>query len=151
MLPDFNSLTDQVQLICSSYRQLLGRALINPRAGTSLAEELFNAPLVVLSHGTESDPVFNFGNRMALELFEMDWEALTSLPSRFSAEAPNREERARLLDRVARFGFIDDYQGVRISSSGKRFLISEATVWNLSDAAGRHCGQAAAFSHWTLL
>ncbi|MDB0055877.1 MEKHLA domain-containing protein [bacterium] len=78
----------------------------------------------------------------------MTWEQFTSSPSRFTAAAPNREERARLLAEVTENGFIDNYSGVRISSSGKRFRIKQATVWNLSDPDGTPTGQAATFSHW---
>ncbi len=48
-------------------------------------------------------------------------------------------------------GFIDDYAGVRVSATGRRFRIEAATVWNLVDAAGALHGQAAAFDRWTLL
>ena len=96
-------------------------------------------------------PVFFYGNRLALQLFEMSWENFTRLPSRFSAEAPDREERARLLARVARDGYIDDYAGVRIAASGRRFRIEAAVVWNLIDAAGTCHGQAATFDRWVRL
>ncbi len=33
-----------------------------------------------------------------------------------------------LLARVRKFGFIDDYSGVRVSSSGRRFIIEGCTV-----------------------
>ena len=78
-------------------------------------------------------------------------EAFTQTPSRFTAEEPNREERARLLQRVTADGYIDDYSGVRISSSGQRFQIERATVWNLLTLDGKRLGQAATFSHWILL
>ncbi|MEW4451143.1 MEKHLA domain-containing protein [Bremerella sp. JC817] len=29
--------------------------------------------------------------------------------------------------------------------------IEQAIVWNLTDAAGNHVGQAATFDHWTFL
>jgi hypothetical protein len=70
------------------------------------------------------------------------------MPSRLTAEAPDRTERARLLAEVAARGFIDDYSGVRISRTGQRFRIERATVWNLSDDEGRRCGQAATFRTW---
>ena len=73
------------------------------------------------------------------------------MPSRLTAEAPDRAARARLLAQVAAQGFIDDYAGVRISRAGKRFLIERATVWNLTDDQGRLCGQAATFQTWRLL
>ena len=67
---------------------------------------------------------------------------------RLTAQAPNREERARLLAQVAAKGYIDDYSGVRISRKGRRFRIERATVWNLTDENGSPCGQAATFSKW---
>ena len=70
---------------------------------------------------------------------------------RYSAEAVNREARAGLLARVARDGYIDDYSGVRISASGRRFCIEAATVWNLVAADGSMHGQAASFSRWQAL
>jgi len=73
---------------------------------------------------------------------------LTRIPSRWTAEAPNRAERARLLAEVTARGFIDDYSGVRIARTGQRFLIERVTVWNLTDDAGRYGGQAATFREW---
>ena len=121
------------------------------RAPAALAEKVFHAPFVLVSHGTEADPILNYGNQTALALWEMSWDELTRTPSRLTAEAPNREERARLLNTVARRGFIDDYSGVRISKSGRRFRIAAATVWNLISPDGKNCGQAALFSHWEFL
>jgi hypothetical protein len=122
--------------------------LFNP---LGLAKNVFAAPFVLVSHGTEADPVLNYGNAAALALWEMTWEELTRTPSRLTAEAPNRAERARLLAAVTRAGFIDDYSGIRISKNGRRFRIAQATVWNLLDKQGRHAGQAATFSDWEFL
>lgn len=116
-----------------------------------LSRRVFEAPFVVVSHGTQADPVLNYGNLTALGLWELSWDELTQMPSRFTAEAPNREERARLLNRVTRDGYIDDYSGVRIAKTGRRFQIARATVWNLLAADGSHAGQAAMFSEWTFL
>lgn len=149
--PDFQSLETHSKLMLESYARLIQKPLLEIDPKQSLAEQLYHAPFVLLSHGMQDDPIFNFGNHAALELFELTWDGLIALPSRFSAEAPNRDERAALLDRVTRFGFIDDYQGVRISSTGKRFLIKQATVWNLSDEHGIKHGQAACFSIYETL
>jgi hypothetical protein len=116
-----------------------------------LSQKIFEAPFVVVSHGTEADPVLNYGNRAALALWEMSWVELTRTPSRLTAEAPSREERARLLETVTRRGFIDDYSGVRISKTGRRFRIRRSTVWNLLTEDGRPGGQAAMFDHWEFL
>ena len=48
-------------LLLDSFAQVLGRELI-PREGSAAeqAERLFYAPRVVVSHGTEADPVLNY-------------------------------------------------------------------------------------------
>ena len=113
-----------------------------------MAKRVDEAPFFVASHGLETDPVLDYGNRCALELFAMNWEEFTQTPSRLTAEAPNRAERERLLTSVTEKGFTDDYSGVRISADGKRFRIHQATVWNVTDKSGVKIGQAATFSEW---
>ncbi len=140
---------DRLALIPQSFARLTSRALLGDTPPTPAA--LWVAPMVILAHGTEADPVFFYGNAMGLAVFELTADALLRTPSRLSAEAPDRAERARLLDQVSRHGFIDDYAGVRISATGRRFRIEQATVWNLIDAAGQIRGQAAAFARWTRL
>ncbi|WP_072390162.1 MEKHLA domain-containing protein [Hyphomicrobium sp. CS1GBMeth3] len=135
-----------IEFIGDSYQRLTGHPLVSGEG--DLIERLWSAPLAIVAHGTQSDPIFFFGNRTALTLFEMDFAAFTRLPSRFSAEPPLREERTRLLERVTRDGVINDYAGVRISATGKRFRISNASVWSLTDATGQPIGQAAAFTDW---
>jgi hypothetical protein len=142
------------QTVCltRSLKHWTGRELL---AGVSrpveLARRVFEAPFVVVSHGLEADPILNYGNRTALALWEMSWEELTRTPSRLTAEAPNREERVRLLAAVTQHGFIDDYSGVRISKTGRRFRIARATVWNLLAEDGKPRGQAAMFDRWEFI
>ena len=132
-----------------SFHALTGRDLIDPALSPeAAAEALFHASFVILSHGAAPDPILTYGNLTALNLFAVTWEELIQMPSRLTAEAPNRAERARLLAQVTARGFIDDYSGVRISHTGQRFLIERATVWNLTDMEGKHCGQAAMFQAW---
>ncbi len=132
-----------IEAIARSYERLLGKGLVE--AGNDVVQGLWRAPQVILAHGTQPDPVFFFGNLAALDCFETDLDALLSMPSRLSAEAPLREERQSLLDRVARDGVIDDYAGVRISAKGRRFRIEQAVVWTVTDEHGRPLGQAATF------
>ena len=115
------------------------------------AKHIFHAPFVVLSHNTETDPVLTYSNLIGLELFELRWEQLVLTLSRNTAETPERGERMRLLDKVTKLGYIDDYAGVRVSSSGRRFRIERATVWNLAGKDGEVLGQAAKFDNWTML
>jgi hypothetical protein len=141
----------RLALIADSHRRLTGRPLVPDCTSGALAAALWEAPCAIVAHGTEADPVFFYGNRLALALFGMDFAAFSRLPSRFSAEPLARGERARLLARVTRDGFIDDYAGIRISATGRRFCITAATVWNLVDAAGVRHGQAATFADWQFL
>ena len=139
-------------ILVRSLKHWTGRDLLpGITAPAELAQGLFDAPFVLVSHGTQADPVLNYGNAAALALWELSWADFTRTPSRFTAEAPNREERARLLAMVTAQGFIDDYSGVRISKNGRRFRIAQATVWNLLTREGNHYGQAAMFSQWEFL
>jgi hypothetical protein len=137
----------RLALIADSHFRLTGRRLVDENT----AHALWAAPAVIVAHDTAPDPIFFFGNRRALTLFETAPENFTAMPSRLSAEAELREERARLMARVTRDGFIDDYSGIRISATGQRFRIHRATVWNLVDVAGHLHGQAATFSEWKML
>lgn len=142
----------QTQIIARSLKHWTGRELLRGNfPAAEIADKIFHVSFVLVSHGTEADPVLNYGNAAALALWEMSWAELTHTPSRLTAEAPNREERARLLAAVTARGFIDDYSGVRISKTGRRFKISRATVWNLLTEDNKPCGQAAMFAHWEFL
>lgn len=134
----------RISLIAESFARLLRRPLVVPCEDVIAA--LWEAPNAIVAHGVETDPVFFFGNRAALAAFDCDVADFTAMPSRLSAEAPLRDERQRLLDRVARDGFIDDYGGVRVSARGRRFRIARAVVWNLIDDRGVRRGQAATFA-----
>jgi len=139
-------------LLCRSYERFTGKPLLTFTVDPNeCITKLFDAPFALVSHGTEEDPIFNFGNQTALDLFELTWPQFTVLASRMSAEPLNREKRQMLLDRVARHGYIDNYKGIRISSTGRKFLIENATVWNIVDDLDRYHGQAAAFNKWSYL
>ena len=150
--PDNDYLAAHIDLLRSSLLRLAGRDLIagEPSPGQA-AERIWHAPFALLSHDTAPDPILTYANRCALELFELTWEQMVETPSRLTAEALQREERARLLALVSSRGYVDDYAGVRVSRTGRRFRIEAATVWNLQDAAGRRRGQAAMFARWRLL
>jgi hypothetical protein len=141
-----NFLVGHVLDIKNSFRQWLFKELIpDIQSDEQFARQLFYAPFAVVSHDMESDPVFNYANLKALELFELSWEDFTHLPSRLTAEPVNQAERERLLAEVTEKGYIDHYEGVRITSTGKRFLIKNAVVWNLMDKNQQYKGQAARF------
>jgi PAS domain-containing protein len=131
-------------LLTGSYARLLNK----PLGAVSASWLYHDAPFVVLAHNADPDPRFIYANRAAQARFGYDWDEFVSLPSRLSAEANLREERQAALEKVARDGFVADYNGIRIAKSGRRFRISNAVVWQLIDEDGVLRGQAATFSGW---
>lgn len=131
-------------LLTQSYSRLVGQSLVPKEMNDwEAARWLYeDAPFGILAHTPDADPVFMYGNKAAQKRFEYTWQELTRLPSRLSAEAPNREERQEFLDRVKRDGFACGYRGVRVTKSGKRFLIEDATLWQLYSQDDAFCGQA---------
>ncbi|MFZ3014731.1 MAG: MEKHLA domain-containing protein [Nitrospira sp.] len=138
--------------LLESYHYWIRQDLID-RAGDRKAQtlRLFEASVVVVSHGVEPDPILNYGNQAALDLWELSWEQFIQTPSRLTAEADDRTERRRMLEQAKLTGYFDGYRGVRISSTGKRFLVEQAVIWNVIDPAGHRIGQAAMFSQWSYL
>lgn len=140
------------QLLLNSFRRWIGRELLERTGGPDYqAHALFQSSFVVVSHGVEEDPLLNYGNQVALELWEFTWEQLVKTPSRLTAEPANRAEREWMLEQARSRGYLDTYQGVRITSTGRRFLVENALIWNVVDAEGQIVGQAATFSQWTWL
>jgi PAS domain-containing protein len=139
-MPDEIFLREHSALLAQSFERATGQRLPVD------ALTLYGAPFAVVSHGTQADPVFNYANLFAQQLFGYAWEEFIALPSRLSARAPERDERARLLELVTRQGYIEDYAGIRVRRNGTLFRISRATVWNVVDTGGVLHGQAAMFS-----
>jgi len=135
------------QRLLHSFQYWIGRSLVYASGSPAeIAQQMFEAPFVLVSHGTESDPIFNYGNRRALELWELDWEQFTRMPSRKTAEQVEQEERHRLLVETATKGFVSNFSGVRISSTGQRFAIADGIIWNVLNEQNQRCGQAAVYS-----
>jgi hypothetical protein len=139
------------QALLNSYRQWTGQELIQRTTPEADLQTLWETPRVVVSHGTQSDPVFEYGNRLALELWELPLHDFLGMPSRKTAEPVHQDDRRRLLERTRQHGFVDDYRGVRISRTGKRFMIQNALLWTVLNRDGKAIGQAATFDRWTFL
>ncbi len=150
--PDNQYLAEHITLLRQSYQRLLGKDFGPANLELiAFAEAIYHAPYVVVSHDTQADPVFNYANLLAQQLFELTWQEFIQLPSRCSAEPPNQWERAQLLESVASQGYSQGYEGIRIAKSGRRFRIQDVTVWNLMDNGGQYHGQAAIYSQWQFL
>lgn len=144
---------DYSYLLSNSFLCLTGRAILPDLPGDDaarLAKAMFEASYPIISHGTQTDPVFCYANWSALDLWEMDWEQFTHLPSRLSAEAntdTQADRNGRLADALKQ-GFVENLSGIRISSTGRRFEIRDTILWNVVDAHGIRHGQAAIIGSW---
>lgn len=138
-----------LRLIVESYQRLTGKPLLEHLHlhgnDSDLRTAIWEEPRAIVAHGTEVDPIFFYGNRLALQLFEMNEDEFARLPSRLSAEPMAQDARVMLLEKVTQQGYVDGYSGMRIAKSGRRFMITDTTVWNLLDEAGLYHGQAAVF------
>ncbi|MCY4044065.1 MAG: MEKHLA domain-containing protein [Cellvibrionales bacterium] len=156
-VPDYLMSSDvetHLSTVVESYQRCYSEPMFaDTYQGSELVEKVWQAAFALVSHGTEDDPIFNFANQTALDLFEMDFETFTSLPSKQSAENEKltQTERDALLKEVTNSGCIDNYSGVRISAKGRRFFVENARVWNLTDTAGKHVGQAALLRQWKFI
>ena len=142
--PRTERLIDRAREILDSYRRLLGRDLV-ARSGDpgEDARRLFHLPLAVLAHDTSTDPLLDWANLAAGRAFDAAPESLLGRPSADTAPADAVADRNELFDVLARQGFVTGYSGVRISLSGRRFVIDDVTVFEVADAAGRPAGHAA--------
>ncbi len=143
--------------LIDSFKDVTGNDLIELDKNMHLGQQLFEAPFVVVSHNGGDDPVLNYGNSTALNLWEMSWDDFTQTPSRKTAEPEFRNDRAAMLQQAKDKGYFNNYTGIRISSSGKRFLIEKAIIWTVPSVEGsddprlQKAGQAATFSDWKYL
>jgi MEKHLA domain len=145
------SVIDHTQRLIRSFQHWTGKLLIARDSPEKQAQSLFKASFAVVSHGTEADPIFNYANAQALDLWQLDWQRFTQMPSRLSAEPIVQVERDRLLAEAKIKGYISDYQGIRISSIGQRFWIENVVLWDVFDENDQPSGQAATFPYWKFL
>ena len=128
----------------NSYKHWLKKTLVEADLeGRELVKALYEAEFVILSHKFGDVPRFIFANKTAQELWGYSWNEFIGMPSSKSAEPEAREERQKLLKRANKYGFIDDYSGIRIAKDGRRFRIRDVTLWNVLDENEVRFGQAA--------
>ena len=84
--------------ILDSYARRVGRELLH-RSGDLLddAKRLLACEAIALSHDAGVDPRFVYANSAAASLWRMSIEDMIGMPSRLSAPADARDDRARLL------------------------------------------------------
>ncbi|KAL4853718.1 hypothetical protein ACK3TF_005327 [Chlorella vulgaris] len=119
---------------------------------SQVARELWEAPFAVLAHDIEEGEPnrFCYANKTALQLFECSWDELVGKESTQSAEdvAEVQDDRQAALERTLKSGYLDNYSGWRRSLKGTRFLVSNATLFNVEAPTGQVVGQAVKIREW---
>ena len=83
-----------------------------------------NNRFVVISHGTEADPIYNYGNSACLKAFARTWDELCRTPSADSVVRRSGDEKLReeLMSKVTRDGFVEGATGIRVTGDVGRYL-----------------------------
>ena len=136
--------SDIAEIAIASYEHFTGKSVVDCKNKySSPYEALFHLKRPLLVHDTQSDPIFCYGNLLALEIFEYNWEELIKLPSRLSAEVKQQEDRLKMMKEIKKTGYAKGYSGTRITKTGKRIKIGDTTIWNLLGPNSQFSGQAA--------
>jgi hypothetical protein len=134
-----------VRRLLAAFTRATGRDLAAETGAdpAMLGRSVYFGNFALLSHRGDGDATLNYGNAMALKLWECEWREFTAMPSHDTAPPVERSGRDALMAEVSAKGFIDGYSGERVSRSGRRFLIADAVVWRLRDEADTPFGVAA--------
>ena len=128
-----------------------------PRSKSITDEDIYqsicrNERYILISHGTEESPIYNFGNIACLKAFARSWENQVSMPSSESVVCRSQDEASRieLMQSVTDYGIFDGkLNGYRVRDDGKFIKLTEGVVWNCyeygDDEEKTYIGQAAFF------
>lgn len=134
-----------VRRLLAAFTRATGRDLaLDLGAGQQpLGRFFYDGDFALLSHRGDADAILNYGNARALALWNCDWARFTAMASRQTAPQAGRASREAMMAKVKAEGFVQGYQGERVSLNGRRFLICDTTIWRLQDGAGEDFGIAA--------
>lgn len=140
---------DHALLLNESYRHWMGEYLVQQSDPGAVLETLNQSDFVLVSHGLEANPTFNYGNLSALSMFGCDLQEFLQLASKDTVPEADLEARSQLTLEVETKGYVPNYCGVRLGNSGRKWKIEHGVVWQLIDNLGRIHGHAACFTRWT--
>lgn len=151
------NITNHIYSIDSSLASLSGKGLLERINGWLPDDEKFTSAdqihtstrFNVLSHGNQTDPVFDYGNNAALTSFGYQLDEFVQITSKYSASIQEgfREEREKLMQDIRNFGWGIARNQIRITKQGDLFQIDKIIVWNIYDDTGIRTGQAALFDN----
>ena len=133
------SIKDHVSILDNSLRKLTGKG-IRERIGLDEKENgdiykdfCMDERFVIVSHGTEDDPIYNFSNVAGMEAFVRSWDEFIELPSRLSVvlQTKDEESRIQLMRKVTDDGFVEGASGIRVRGDGQFIKLVDAVVRDL--------------------
>lgn len=139
-----------VARVLDSLARVAGRDLVREERldPNALGRCVYFGNFALLTHRGDDQAMLNYGNLFGQNLWECDWEELTSAPSSATAPEEDHQTRDQLMDQVSRNNFVSGYEGRRVSFKGRLFLIQDVTVWRLLDASGDSFGVGAIFRRY---
>ena len=135
-----------------SFKRWTDQYLIDPHhQPEEFSRLLYFAPFVVFAVSNHPDPRFSYANESSQKLFLYNWNEFTALPSTTPIEPSDFPQSQRMLDECSSQGFSKAFEGIRITSTGKRFKIGRTILWNIIDDSGRKIGKAVVFNKWEFI
>lgn len=131
-----------------------GKGGLFDRINAILGEETISTPqqihesdrFAVLSHGNQSDPIYNYVNAAGFRVFRWPEEVYYRLPSRKSApEGSARNERAKVIDDTVAGDTTYIGEAVRVRYPNATVTLRNAILWNVYDDDGYRVGQTVLF------
>jgi hypothetical protein len=139
-----------IRKVIASCRRVAGLDLIQQEnlQRDCLGKSVFYGKFALLTHRGGADAILNYGNDYVLKLWDTTWAEFITMPSKLTAPEEGRETREEFMETVRHNGFATGYDGIRISRTGRRFVIKDVTVWQLVDGDGLNFGVGAYFSNY---
>jgi hypothetical protein len=142
------NMDEWIQLSSDSLKRFTGKSLLDVLDDVSTISDIHsNTRYAVLSHGNQTDPIYNYFNEAALQQFEWPESEIYSLHSRYSApDGTLRRDRDEAIQSIARREELRIIPtAVRQTKYGTQFQLVNVTLWNVYDNDGVRLGQTAWF------
>ena len=131
-----------IQMLDNSLHNLTGKGIIERIGISDNIDNLstqkefvyknicMNERWVLISHGIEEDPIYNFVNVAGLKAFVRTWDEFKKLPSRQSVVFQTTDEKLRieLMKKVTTCGFVEGASGIRVRGDGQFLRLVDAVV-----------------------
>jgi hypothetical protein len=92
-----------IERVLASYARVTGKpAMVTGRTGRSV----WSGDFALLTHRGDPQAMLNYGNALALRLWECGWDQFRATPSSATAPEEGRAARAEMMQQVVQRGFV---------------------------------------------